>query len=578
MYSIFSSWLFYFMAAHLAILIFLCIKNFKFLCQSVINIDKKIWLLLILIFVFSFSLRNAEYWLGPFSDGYVAQESARMWILHGDYVKSCALGTPADCKIPEQVLFPAGFPFLIALTHLIFGIHSLNASVISAILSSLTTIIVFLVTFFISKKENAGLYAALIFSFIPLNIVYSQTGETRPTGLFFEGLAILLFLMAVKNNRIINWLAVAASASYAIYVRQESYVLVPIMLLFFIIFKWREIKSVVLKIINKYVDENRIYFDPKLSKVIFVFLLFFILQIPVLKWMLFNNPYQSYRGGGFFALHYRGILIQGKAIFLQFFNVVPHDLGWSNIFHYNIISSIFLLVAIVAFIIVPRKKYIFILSILVGYYIIYSLMFDGNIQGTGRLTGDYFRRATMFHVSYAVMSGIGFCLVSPFKKKAYVVVNLLLLFFILLFSNYSYFQVRYVKETPASFYFPMKIFQDSRATKSGDTSLIQPDVKYWRAISKIPNGCLMIMSQYLMATNDYLKDKNFKTVGIDLIHDSNEDIFLKTLKESPCIYYFSDYRCGGQLADYGCQFLNEHLDKKFIFKEGDIAVYSAQLK
>jgi hypothetical protein len=576
MHPIFSSWLFYFMAAHLAILIFLCIKNFKFLCQSVINIDKKIWLLLILIFVFSFSLRNSEYWLGPFSDGYVAQESARMWVLNGDYVKSCALGTPADCKIPEQVLFPAGYPFLIVLAHLIFGIHSLNASVISAILSSLTTIIVFLVTFFISKKENAGLYAALIFSFIPFNIVYSQTGETRPTGLFFEGLAILLFLIAVKNNRIINWLAVAASASYAIYVRQESYVLVPIMLLFFVIFKWRETKAVVLRIINKYVDENRIYFDPQLSKIFFIFLLFFILQIPVLRWLLFNNPYQSYQGGGFFALHHKGIMIQGKAIFLQFFNAVPDSLSWANIFHYNIVSSILLLVAIVVFILIPRKKHIFILSILVGYYIVYSLMFDGNIQGTGQLTGDYFRRATMFHISYAVISGIGFCFISPFKKKTYVIVNLLILFFVLLFSNYSYFQARYVKETPVSFYFPMKIFQDSRATKSGDRSIIYPDSSYWHTVSKLPKNCLVVMGMYLVATNDYFKDFNFKTASIDMINYARKDIFLKEFEENQCIIYLSDYRC--MQSDYACQFLDENLTRNFLFQEGGIKAYSAQLK
>jgi hypothetical protein len=564
------------MAAHLAILIFLCVKNFKFIHQSVKKIDKKIWLLLILIFVFSFSLRNSEYWLGPFSDGYVAQESARMWVLNGDYVKSCALGTPADCKIPEQVLFPAGFPFLIALAHLIFGIHSLNASVISAILSSLTTIIVFLVTFFISKKENAGLYAALIFSFIPLNIVYSQTGETRPTGLFFEGLAILLFLVAVKNNRIINWLAVAASVSYAIYVRQESYILVPIFLIFFVIFKWKEIKNIVKNTVNKYIDEKKMFFDPQIAKTIFIFLLFFVLQIPVLKWLIFNNPYESYQGGGFFALHYKGIMIQGKAIFLQFFNAVPNSLVWTNIFHYNIASSILLLVAVAVFILNPRKKNIFILSILVGYYIVYSLMFDGNIQGTGKLTGDYFRRATMFHISYAVISGIGFCFISPFKKKIYVIVNLLILFFILLFSNYSYFQVRYVKETPVSFYFPMKIFQDSRATKSGDRSIIYPDSSYWHIVSKLPPNCLVVMGMYLVATNDYFKDFNFKAVSIDMINYARKDIFLKEFEENQCIIYLSDYRC--MRSDRACQFLDDHLTRNFLFQEGDIKAFSAQLK
>jgi len=562
------------MAIHLVVLLFLCAKNFKYLYQSVKKIEKSTWILLFLIFIFSFCLRNSEYWLGPFSDGYVAQESARMWVLHGDYVKSCALGTPADCKISEQVLFPAGYPFIIAITHLIFGINSLNASFISAILSSLTTIIVFLIAFFISKKENAGLYAALIFSFIPFNILYSQSGETRPTGLFFESLSILLFFIAIKNNKIINWLAVVTSISYTIYVRQESYILVPIFLLFFIIFKWKEIKDVVLKIINKYVEEDKIFFDPRLLKIIFVFSLFFILQIPVLGWMLFNNPYQSYQGGGFFALHYKGILAQGHALFLQLFNMVPRELGARNIFHYNIFSSVLFLFSIAVFFIVPRKKTFFILSVWVGYYIVYSLMFDGNINGTGRLTGDYFRRSTMLHVSYAVIGGIGFCLLSPFKKKIYAISNILLLFFILLFSNYPYFQIRDGRGTPISFYFPFKIFEDARTTKQN----VFPSNEYWQAMEKVPNECLVIAGPYLISTNDYFKDKNFKTVSLDFINETKDSFFLEAFRKIPCIYYFEDYRCMGSTYDYGCKFIDKYLSKKFVFREGYMKIYSANIK
>ena len=506
----------------------------------------------------------------------MAQDSARMWILNGVYEKSCALGTPADCKIPEQVLFPPGYPFLIVLAHLIFGIHSLNASVISAIFSSLTTILVFLITFLVSKREKAGLYAALIFSFIPLNIIYSQTGETRPVGLFFEGLAILLFLIAVKNNRVINWLAVAASVSYAIYVRQESYILAVIFLIFFIVFRWKDVKDIANIVINKYIYQNKIFFDRRLINPLIISVFFLILQIPVLNWLLFNNPYQSYQGGGFYALHYKGIMIQGQAVLLQLFDKVPSSLGQSNIFHYNIVSSIFLIVAIIAFAFAPRKKYLFILSILFGYFIIYSLMFDGNIQGTGRLTGDYFRRTTMFHVAYAVMSGIGFCLLSPFKKKKYIIINLLLLFSILLFSNYSYFHSQYLGATPVSFYFPLKVFQDARTTKSGDRSIIYPSVYYWRAVSKVPNNCLIIMSPYLIATNDYFKDKNLRTVSIDLVNRSTENTFLEEFKNNQCIIYFSDYRCMN--PDYACEFLNNNLDYQLLFREGDIEVYRAWLE
>src|SRR3989339_747466 len=200
MYKIFYSPLFYFMLCHFVLMVVLFVLNFKYLIKEFKKINKKVLLILLIIFLFGSYLRNSEYWLGTHTDGYVAQESAKMWILHGEHFKSCGLGNQIECEIPEQVLAPPGFPLLIVIAHLIFGLNSLNASVISAVLSSLIIILVFL------------------------------------------------------NS-----------------------------------------------------------------------------------WLLFNNPYNSYGHGGFFALHYSGILIQGKALFLQLFN------NWGDFYHYNFIFSFFFL-------------------------------------------------------------------------------------------------------------------------------------------------------------------------------------------------------------------------------------------
>jgi len=239
------------MLAHFSLLIYLFWANIKNLYQEIKKIDKKIWLILLLVFIFGFYLRNSEYWLGPHTDGYVAQEAAHLWLLHGEFVKACALGNHIDCQLFEQVLSPPVFPFIIALVHLIFGINSLNASVISAVLSSLTILLVFLIAYLIFKKEEVGLYAALIFSFIPLNIINSQTGLSRPTGLFFVGLTILFYLLALKNNKFITWLLTAVCLSYSIYVRQESYILLPFLFIFLIIFKWSVFKDFFKNIIKK---------------------------------------------------------------------------------------------------------------------------------------------------------------------------------------------------------------------------------------------------------------------------------------------------------------------------------------
>lgn len=211
------------MLLHFGLWIILLFFNIKHLVSPFKNINKNTWLLLFLIFLLGFYLRNSEYWLGIHTDGYVSQEAAHYWLVQGKFVKGCALDNIHNCKLHQQVLVPAGFPFLISLFSLFFGFHSLNASIISALLSSLTIILTFLIAYLIFQKEDIGLVAALIFSLIPLNILESQSGASRPTGLFFVGLTTFTYLIAVKNKFKFNlWFLVALCISYSIYVRQES--------------------------------------------------------------------------------------------------------------------------------------------------------------------------------------------------------------------------------------------------------------------------------------------------------------------------------------------------------------------
>lgn len=568
------------MLAHFVLLVILVAFNIKYLWREIKKIDKKIWLALLLIFLFGFYLRNSEYWLGTHTDGYVAQEAAHLWVTHGQFVKSCALGNHENCQLFENVLAPPGYPFIIALVHLTFGIHSLNASVISAILSSLTIILVFLITYLIFKKEFAGLYAAIIYALIPLNIINSQSGEARPTGLFFVGLAVIFYLLALKNKKIATWLAAIACLSYAIYVRQESYVLVPLFGLFWIVFQWPEIKVFFANIFK-----TRNIAWQKILSVVFLGAVFLTLQLVVLNWLLLDNPYNSYQGGGFFALNYKGASLQAQALFLQLFNQSPLN---PQIWHYGIIVSIIFLITIIVILIKKRKENYFIISLFLVYFVVYSLMVDANIVN-GKLTGDYFRRSLMFNLPYAVIAGYGIYLLDIFKKGKHIFLKIAAFVAILIYlgplslppltdkigklpqnaySNYS-------------FYFPQKMFEDARATKTGDPSLIYPNIDYWQAIAKTPNPCIIITSQYIMVTNDYFPNNQRETLSIDLIFSDTEKIFKEKTAASNCLVYLEDYRCDPAYfgtADFGCQFLEKYFNKKFLFSQETIKVYSLETK
>lgn len=570
MYKIFSSPLFYFMLFHFVVLLVLFFLNSKYLLIEFRKVNKKFLVMLFVVFMIGFCFRNSEYWLGWHTDGYVAQESAKMWMIHGEHYKSCALGNQADCLIKEQVLAPPGFPFLIVLAHLFFGMNSINASIISALLSSLLIVIVFFIVKIVYKNDFLGLLASFFYSIIPLNIINSQTGLSRPTGLFFSGLALYFFLLANKRKKLVNWLAFVSFLSYAIYVRQETYILVPFFGLLIVIFYFKKFKEV----IHSSFSASKKNIVLSLSFV-FTLLFFLLLQIPVLRWLLFDNPYNSYQGGGWFALNYKGFIMQGSALFEQFFNI----LFAGHIFHYNTLVS-FLFVMGFFLSIFTKRKEIWTLNIFfISYFLVYSLMSDALIL-SGEMTTDYFRRSLMFNISYVIYAAYAFMWIflRVKRKKLLEITGILLIIFSsVLFVFIFDLKIIQSGDNYRYVYGINGLFKDARASKED----AYPDSRYWEIIERIPNGCTVIMGPYLLATNDYFSYKNLKTVQIDMISEKNQNVFYDFFKNAECVYYIEDFRCRAfevEDMDLPCNLLSKMIDHlEHAFTVDGLRVHKATL-
>lgn len=576
MQKIFYSPLFYFMLCHFILMVVLFILNFKYLLKEFKKINKKILIILFLIFLLGFYLRNSEYWLGPFIDGYVYQESAHMWLLHGKFVKSCALGNQIDCNLFEQVLFLPGFPFIIALVFLLFGINSIAASVVSAVLSSLTIILVFFISYLLFKKAEAGLWAALVYALIPINILYSQTGLSRPAGLFFLGSTIVFYLLSLKNNKIITWMSFVVFLSFTIYIRQEVYILIPFFLIFFLIYRWEKIKLISKNIFLKF---NFLFF----KDFFFLGLFFVLLQLPALNWLLFNNPLNSVPGGGFLGLQAVGIVLQGKALLLQLLNITSFSY---HIHHYFFSFSLVFFSSFFILFFYYKKEYFFIWILFLLILFINSLFTSGV---PGGLTSDYFRRSLMLNLPYAIITGFGLYMLNPFNKKNYyfsivtffIVVNL----FLLIIFSYDYSPDKLKSLSIANYnnfrsFFTSTLFRDIRADKNGERSLVHPKPDFWRLAEKIPNDSLIITSRGLIFINDYFENNNRKIAQTDLIHPSTEKLFLEEIKNSNNTFYIKDYQCDPPYDKilFLCEFINEKLDQEFYFEQDPYIVYRVNIK
>lgn len=547
------------MLFHFAFLVLALALNAKNIWREINEVNKKTWIILFLIFLAGFYFRNCEYWMGTFSDGYVYAESAKIWILTGDFVKSCGLGNIGHCLYFEQALFFTGYPFLIALVDLLFGISSLHAAVISGVLSSLTILLIFLVAYFIFKKEEIGLYSALVYAFLPLNIIFSQTGLSRPSGLFFLSVSLFFYLLAVKNNRLISWLAVAAFFSYAVYIRPESYVLLPVLVLFFFVFKFNEVRKF-FKSINWQI----------LIRVLFVVAIFIALQVPNLNWLLNGNPANNQPTGGFYSMQWRDFFNQGSANFLLFFNF------FTDLYFYNYIISIIFFISIIWLIFLKKKEYYFLVCLFLAYFLVYGFIFDGRLQGHGQLTFDFIRRSLMFDLFYCVIAGFGLSLLIPVKLRlkkysVFAVMAVLVILssgiFLKIYSDkYGYIM---------SNYFPMAIFRDSRADKPNIYSN-----KFYQAIAKTPGDCLVLTSHYLVATSDYFFDNQRKGASLDLIFPENKELFIGAINSERCAIYIEDEQCNleSNKQKYYCDFVKNNLEKKYLFSEENLNIYEIKIK
>ncbi|MFH1234309.1 MAG: glycosyltransferase family 39 protein, partial [Candidatus Diapherotrites archaeon] len=306
--------------------------NRKAIAEALQFREKRALWLLAGIFIVGFFLRNASYNNGVATDGWVFSESAKHIVKGGLFVKDCAVGNLQQCELYEQVLFPPGYPFLIAITYLLFGINSLYASMISAVLSSLTILLVFLICRQLFKNDTIGLFAAAIFAFFPLDLVFANTGNARPTSIFFMALTFFFYLLAVKKNNAKIWALTAVSLSYAIYVRQEnSVLLIPMVagLFLFDFFKKPEFEK------KKNAEKMRLFAELLLPACC----LFLLTQLPVQTWILRANPIDQQ---GLFGLDAAGGRSLNIANDMFFANSHSANFGYSPLFN-PLISAIFLL-------------------------------------------------------------------------------------------------------------------------------------------------------------------------------------------------------------------------------------------
>ncbi|MCX6802448.1 MAG: glycosyltransferase family 39 protein [Candidatus Diapherotrites archaeon] len=485
----------------LLVLVFL---NRKTIREALRFREKRTLWLLAGIFIIGFLLRNASYNNGVPTDGWVFFESAKHIVHDGLFVKNCSVGNLQQCGLYEQVLFPPGYPFLIAIPYLLFGINSLYASVISALFSSLTILLVFLISRELFKNDTIGLYAALIFALFPLDLIFANTGNSRPTSVFFIALTLFFYLLAIRKNNAKIWAMTALSFSYAIYVRQENSVLLLPMIagLFFLgYFKKPEFAK------KKNTEKARLLAELLLPACC----IFLLTQLPVQAWILLANPIEPQ---GLFGLDAAGKRITDSASDMFFANSYSKNLGYGALFN-PLISVVFLFSPLLFLQKKQWKELLFVWGILAVFLAIALLYFPQ----LGPEQTDYVRYTHPLVLPFSVIGGAAIFAITEKLKAGKEIAVPVLCGFLLFFSGIP---------------LQASLFRDARLEEPDNVAF------YLEAVQRAPNGCTVISSNYLAVTSDAIPGNERRTLNPWIFNENSKEIYLEEMQKAECLVVLED--------------------------------------
>jgi len=146
-------------------------------------------------------------------------------------------------------LLGIGWPFILSISFLIFGISNSVAIYTSILFGVLTAFPMFFLTFIITNRKDLSLIATLLFQLFPAHIRWSSTAGETVTSLFFIMISIFLCFLYYKNKKTsLLWLAIISLAFISQF-RPENVSLTIVFIIGLLLFEKKPFRKTILKIL-----------------------------------------------------------------------------------------------------------------------------------------------------------------------------------------------------------------------------------------------------------------------------------------------------------------------------------------
>ena len=199
--------------------------------EKIINFVKKIknkyWVILLLILLCSLFLRVyiAPHHHKMYMDEPMDLEQAKIMIEGGDYSQ-------------KTHTLSIGWPFILQWLFITFGINNWIAIYASSIIGALTIVNVFLFTYALLKNKQIAILSALIFTLIPIHILWSGSAKSHMAATFFASFNLFIWVLFSEKKDFSSQVLIFSSLAFSVMFRPENYVFI-IPLLAYLLYKKR---------------------------------------------------------------------------------------------------------------------------------------------------------------------------------------------------------------------------------------------------------------------------------------------------------------------------------------------------
>lgn len=209
--------------------------NFPDIKKLFTHIKKSTWVLFLIIFLFGTSLRIiTPHYNMMFIDEYWSMEAARNMLISGNAELCQYVGYEQASCTPYHKL--TGTPFIFSISFFLFGINNYHAIYTFVVLGSLSILLMFLLAYLLSRREDIALYSSLAFAMYPPYIAWSGSASTITPGIFFLLLTLISFLLYFRTGTYRIYLLAVLSLAYAMQIRPELVLLLPLILVMHLLF------------------------------------------------------------------------------------------------------------------------------------------------------------------------------------------------------------------------------------------------------------------------------------------------------------------------------------------------------